>query len=205
MAECVKCGARASVVLGHISACTRCFSEVFEKRVRKEIRMGKLISKGDSILIIRDRSAQGEINSRLLEKIVLPMPVKLAIRSCSYSLGKSVVWSGNKVVLPWDQDMEIEYFLSCFFKGIKPGFLGHFMLGKKQYIKPLLFMTSEECREYAGILGCRFRQGRTSDILEMMDILKMNHAEIPFNANKNIQKLKYLYCIPKKHAKNNKQ
>ena len=85
-------------------------SRIIEKRVRKEIRINKLISKNDTILIIDDGSYKFKISQKLLKNIVQDMPVTIEIKKTKYILGDNFDSKWNKIIIPWNLDDENEYF-----------------------------------------------------------------------------------------------
>ena len=90
-------------------------SRIIEKRVRKEIRINKLISKNDTILIIDDGSYKFKISQKLLKNIVQDMPVTIEIKKTKYILGDNFDSKWNKIIIPWNLDDENEYFLTSVF------------------------------------------------------------------------------------------
>lgn len=155
--KCVKCGKKAELKVQNLDACKKCFIKIIEKRVRKEIRINRLIEKNDKILIIDDGSAEAKSAIFILSKILKDLPVNIEAKKKQYELGEKVSGNYNKVLIPGNCDKEGEYFLSCVFHNKKMPFLGHFTLGKKQYLKIFLPVLEKEVRIYADIQKLKYK------------------------------------------------
>ncbi|MBD3310184.1 hypothetical protein GF351_03115, partial [Candidatus Woesearchaeota archaeon] len=70
--RCTRCRKnQAKVHIKHLGdLCSRCFSRVIEKRVRKELRLKELIAKDDRILVVDDKSTEYHVSGHLLKNII---------------------------------------------------------------------------------------------------------------------------------------
>ncbi|MFH2021038.1 MAG: hypothetical protein ABIJ34_06485 [archaeon] len=187
--KCIKCNREVKLALQNQKVCNSCFCEIIEKRVRKELRLGKYIRKGDSVLIIDDGSAESRAAIYLLPLLLKDMPFKLLIKKSKYTLGQE--FDKSKVIVPWNADKEGKYFLSCVFENKKLKFLGNFRLKGKQYIKLFLPCISEEVRSYANIKKLKFSEVKADKEASFFDNLAKKYPEIKFgflNASKSFQK-----------------
>jgi hypothetical protein len=128
-----------------------------EKRIRKEVREHGLIEKGDSILLIDDGSAGSALSLYMIKTIFKGMPFEIEVKKRQFSLGKP--FKGyKKVIVPWDCDLENDYFLSCIFDDSKMPYLGHYRLGRQRHIKLLLPLSEEEVEDSAVLLKLKFKK-----------------------------------------------
>ncbi|MFQ5620775.1 MAG: hypothetical protein ACE5FT_02955 [Candidatus Nanoarchaeia archaeon] len=77
MVECQRCGKKPSAAnLGHMGdICRGCFIVVIEHRVRKHLRQGSPLKKGQKILLLTDNSMKSVVAECILESITKPMPL----------------------------------------------------------------------------------------------------------------------------------
>ncbi|MCM2325368.1 MAG: hypothetical protein NDI94_02805 [Candidatus Woesearchaeota archaeon] len=128
-----------------------------EKRVRKEVREHGLIEKGDSLLVIDDGSAEAALSLYMINKIFKGMPLEIEVKKMRFSLGKPEKGYA-KVIVPWNCDLENDYFLSCIFDGSKMPYLSHYRLGRQRHMKLLLPLSEEEVEDSASHLKLRFKK-----------------------------------------------
>jgi hypothetical protein len=182
--KCVKCSKEDKIL--ELGACSRCFAEIVEKRVRKEVRQNSLLEKGDNLILVDDASAQAIVSSYLIENAFsLPLTIKKA--NSKFKIGKE--FKGRKVIIPWDADMEGEYLLSCVFENKKPRYLGHYVKGTF-YIKLLLPLTSREVIAYARLKNLKFSEKKGSAISELLNRLEDEYPETKFSLLKSSKELK---------------
>ncbi len=191
--KCVKCGKPASVVVQNLYACKDCFLKIIEKRVRKEIRVNKLIKKNDKILIIDNSSPEFLVGEYLLKKIIKGLPAEISVKKSPYTIGKEFNGSFNKIIIPWNADMEDEYFLKSIFENKKAAYIGHFSIRGRLYIKPLINVLSREIIEFCKIKGLKAnglnKKKQKSPVFDMLEDLESEYPEIKFSLLKNIKEI----------------
>ncbi|MBT4351893.1 hypothetical protein HOD20_05160 [archaeon] len=166
-------------------------SRIIEKRVRKEIRINKLISKNDTILIIDDGSYKFKISQKLLKNIVQDMPVTIEIKKTKYILGDNFDSKWNKIIIPWNLDDENEYFLTSVFKNENSKYSGHFKIKNMQFIKLLINISKEESKEYCEENDIKYEnEVNSSDISKYIDLMQKKHPETKFCLLKSSHDLK---------------
>ncbi|AJF61308.1 hypothetical protein QT06_C0001G0468 [archaeon GW2011_AR15] len=184
--KCVKCGKPSTVHVQNLDTCGSCFQKIIEKRVRKEVRTAGLIEKNDKILVIDDGSASGKVSGYLLKKIIKGMPVQIEIKQKEFEPGMEIKGDYNKVVVPWNADLEDEYFLSCVMQNREAEFLGHYTTSSKTYVKLLLPVLSSEAEQLAKIRNFSYTEKKDkSPIREMMDKLEEEYPEAKFSLLKS--------------------
>jgi hypothetical protein len=185
---CARCGGKPYYEDNSTSLCRGCFSEVIEKRVRKETRLSRLVSPHDSILMIDDGTAVAACLIKILTDIVGKMPAKLETLKRRYKAGERIAGPYSKIALPLCQDDEVSAFLDAMFQGKKPKGLGHCFIGKKQYIKPMIHVSIAESSAYAKMhrLKCSVKKKPH----ELISALSARHPEVAFNLGRNIRELK---------------
>ena len=193
--RCIKCRKPAVVHVKTIDACCGCFAGIIEKRIRKELRQKKLISRGDNILVIDDSSAEARSGIYLLQSAIKGLPVEISIRKSAFVLGKNLKGSFNKVIIPWSADREGEYFMGCVLGNRKPVHLGNFRHGKKTYIKLLLPLLDEEIQAYAKIrqLSSKKKEEKSLE-KDLLDKLEQEYPEAKFSVLKSSREF-----LPKKN------
>ncbi|MEK6916373.1 MAG: hypothetical protein AABW92_01390 [Nanoarchaeota archaeon] len=180
--KCVKCGKPAAVSVQNLESCDSCFQKIIEKRVRKEIRTNNLIDKDDKILILDNGSAESQLSSYLLKRIIKDLPVKITIKKLDYTHGKALSGDFNKIIVPWNADLEDEYFLSCIFQNKEIEFLGHYKIDNKTYVKLFLPVLSSEVEVFAKIKKLDFKKNTKKSITQdMMDKLEKEYPETKFS------------------------
>ena len=160
MPICAKCGKNAELELQQPS-CKKCFCEIIEKRIRKELR--DRLQKGQKVLFVDD------IAFRVFEALK-HVPVNAIIKPMSsfgaddfYSLldgrafqdfiGKEKI---DVAVLPWTADFEAAGFLELFFSGKK-------FKNNPNLLKLFREITEQELEAYAEIRGFPYRKGKLPD------------------------------------------
>jgi len=147
--------------------CDRCFSRKIEKRVRKLIRIEKLFSRGDKIVV------KDPICKFLLENILKDLQVKFV--------------SKGKVVIPNSLDDELVEFLNSMFYNKKVKKLS------KKYVKILKVVKDDELKEFARINKLKFKPLRKDKkIMHLLDVLDLKYPNAKFNLFKNIKMLNRL-------------
>lgn len=179
---CMNCKRKAVVKFANLEACEACFSEIIEKRIRKEIRLNKLIEKDDRILVIDDGSAEAKLTSYLLPRILKQLPVKIAIEKKKYSIGENIKCPENKIIIPWNAEKEAAYLLDSIFKNKKTPFLGHFSIGKKRYVKMMLPLLHEEAKAMTSIKGIKFKDKKEESYSEkILSSFEKEYTETKFS------------------------
>ncbi len=74
--NCLLCGKSAVYELRHSGhwLCKKHFTQLFERKVKKTIRQGGLLGKGDHILVLLDGSTQSMVCLKILNDIMRPNP-----------------------------------------------------------------------------------------------------------------------------------
>ena len=194
---CFKCKKKpASISLKHIPGklCNSCFIKVIEKRVRKDVRLKRLFSRDDHILILDDKTKESIVSQYLLNSILNHLPVTIFIFEIEdrFNLDeknlKAIVRTGciNKIVLPWSLDDEGECFLSKMF-----GKLDFEKQKKPERIKLLRNVSEKEIEVFAKIKRFKYKKLKpyNKDIREMLNTLEKKHPEIKFSVLKSFDSL----------------
>jgi len=187
---CVKCKKDVDGTSSNGALCDPCFIKVIQKRIRKEIRLNNLISKNDSVLFLDDGSASAALLNVTLPFILKSLPHKINKLQKRYSIGEKIQSEEKIILLPWNATDEADYFLDCVLTNKKSSFLGHFMINKKRYIKPLIHITKKEIEDYAKITKVSFSFNKNvSTELKKLDKIVPN---VEFGLLKSIQEIKNL-------------
>ncbi len=195
--NCFKCKKKAaSIRLGHVPGrlCDGCFLKLIEKRVRKEVRLRKLFSRKDHILILNDKTKESLVSQYLLRSILKHLPVTFLVFEVENRFNisekklKTIVKTDavNKIVLPWSLEDEVEYFLSKMFGKLE------FEKPKKPLrIKLLRNVSDKEIEIFAKIKGFKYKKSKpyNKDIREMLNKLEKKHPEIKFSVLKSFDSL----------------
>tara|TARA_Y100000310_G_scaffold327713_1_gene394515 strand:- start:1017 stop:1553 length:537 start_codon:yes stop_codon:yes gene_type:complete len=174
---CSKCKKfKVKVEISHLgSLCSNCFSKIFEKRIRKFVRLGKVFSKNDRILV------SDKLSEYLVKGIIKDMPVKMFFRKFSERFVKEK--KVNKVVVSWTLDDELNQFLEklLFNRSVKD----------VKYVKLLKSVTDEEVEAFAKIKKIKFDiNKKNKDISEFISVLNKKYDDIKFGLGKSVEKLK---------------
>ncbi|MBN2423225.1 hypothetical protein JXB41_08435 [Candidatus Woesearchaeota archaeon] len=193
--KCLKCNKKSCIKISTNYFCKNCFTEVIQKRIRKELRITRVIKKNDKILIIDDGSYNSKNSVYLLKGTLKNLPCEISIKKSHYKIGKKIKTNANKIIIPWNLDDECEYFLYCFFNNKKPKYLGHYKLDKKLYIKLLLNVTDSESRKFADIKKFKYKKQKKEKSLinECLDVLEKEHPETKYSLLRSIEEIKKVY------------
>ncbi len=134
-----------------------------KKRIQKELRLNKLLKKGDDVTVIDDDSTEAKISLYFLKNSNIPL--NISVKKLKYNIENKI--KAKKAIIPWNADMEGEQFLKSIFEGKKPEFLGHFTLDSTKYIKLLISFNSKEIEELAKCLKLEYK--KRDSILEALD------------------------------------
>ncbi|MBT6519501.1 hypothetical protein HOK51_06640 [Candidatus Woesearchaeota archaeon] len=124
--ECSLCEKKASKKLDDKNLCNKCFLNVFERKIKRQIRQKNKLCKGETILAIDN------ITEYVLKEVI-KLPLNIITKNQSYfkitnftsintisqneKLAQFIKENKiNKVILPWTADNEIEFFLNSFMK-----------------------------------------------------------------------------------------
>lgn len=181
--KCQKCGRKSSVNLRHIGPmCRCCFLEVIEKRVRKELRTGKLIRKNDRILFIDNGSKEFKVGYALLTSIIKDLPVKISIKkSKSIAASSALSKKYDKIIAPWSLEDEDEQFLDFLFSRKKPKQMC------RNAVKLLMNISEDEISAFAAIKGFKFREKPKSAVRKILDSLEKRYPGYKFSLLNSIK------------------
>jgi hypothetical protein len=161
--KCQKCKNRAVFE----DLCKSCFSRYIERKIRRELRTSKLISR-DDILVITDPLCEF-----VIKRALKGLPVKITKR------GK------GKRVLPWTVEDECHAFLSLFLNNKPLKGIGH---GKD--IKLFLTLREAEVSAYAKAKGFQFKARRKDTIMKVLDELEKKHSQTKYSLLRSINDIK---------------
>lgn len=143
--------------------CKSCFLRYFERKVRKELRLNRIINRNDT-LIITDQLCE-----YVIRRIIKDMPVKIIKK------GK------GKHVLPWTADDECCHFLSLFLNNKPLKGIGH---GKD--VKLFLSLLEDEVAAYAKAKSIGFSRRRKDPIIKVLDELEKKHPQTKHSLMRSI-------------------
>jgi hypothetical protein len=167
--KCVKCRNKATVSLRTLgSFCNRCFLEVIEKRVRKDMRINEWIKKDDRILLIDDNSKEAKVGEYLLKSIIKGLPVKITKK-------KSKLGKFDKIIIPWSLDREVEASLAGIFAKSPKN------QRSKKEIRLLRNVLDREIEVFAKIKGFRYANKARPKLQIMADKLEEKYPGCKFS------------------------
>ncbi|MDD5087028.1 MAG: hypothetical protein PHV16_04720 [Candidatus Nanoarchaeia archaeon] len=186
--------------LGHI-LCRRCFCNLIQRRVKKEIKQKKIIEENEKVLLIDDKSIEARISEILINSIY--KKVKLTKKQVKgFSLGqidKPTILlikkeKISKVVIPWNLDKEINYFTECVFSGNKTSKIGHYNEQNIIFVKLLRNVLESECDLLAEFNNIDIKRNqekdkKIDDIKGLINRINKKHCETKFSLLKSIDKL----------------
>jgi len=107
---CTNCQAKATISLSYLDRhyCTKCFSEMIEKRVRKDIRINKKAGKEKEISLFNDKSKEFCVAKYILESVFSKSKVLKLVKKV-----------GNKTFVATNLDREVKSKLEEYLKGKK--------------------------------------------------------------------------------------
>ncbi len=164
--KCSKCSKKALADLKHQGPlCKECFSRAVERRIRKYVRLNKLFSKGDNIVV------KGGLSRFLIEKIIKDLPV-------------SIKRSGKgKVVEDRTMDDEIYSFFGAVFAGRKVEW--------PKNISFLRVVTDEEAELFAKFNNVEFKPKRKlRKVKDFIEPISEKHIETKFAVLKSVDQLR---------------
>ncbi|MDP7323862.1 MAG: hypothetical protein QF632_03825 [Candidatus Woesearchaeota archaeon] len=174
---CSKCKKfKVRVEISHLgSLCANCFCKIFEKRIRKSVRIDRVFSKNDRILV------SDKLSEYLVKEIIKGMPVKIFFRKLDDDFVKRE--KINKVVVGWTLDDEVNQFLEKLLFNRKSK--------EVKYVKLLKSVTDEEVEAFVKIKKIKFSLNeKNEDISEFISVLNEKYDDIKFGLGKSIKKLK---------------
>ena len=192
--------------LGHL-LCKRCFCNLIQRRVKKEIKQKKIIEEGDKILLIDDKSIESEISElmlnsiykrvKIIKKQVNNYKISELSKSTNLLIKKEKI---KKVVIPWSLDDEIIYFTNCVFSGKKRNRLWHYKDKGIIFIKLLRNVLESECDLFASCNNLKFKRSpekdkKIKDIKKLVNKINKKHCETKFSLLKSIDKLNNIIKI----------
>lgn len=159
--------------------CEQCFSRWAERRVGKELREHKLITKGGTYVVENDLCAS------VLKAIIKGMPVTILKEEDSSRREEYALPAHAVRVRCWTLDDEIASLLSDVLDGREARHLGH----AKGEIKLFLPLTDKELSTYASAKGFDFTPKPKGQIKTMLDSLEEKHPETRFSVASSAKEL----------------
>ena len=145
--NCLKCPKTAKISHFNGYFCHDCYIDMIVARIRKDLRKGSGLSKGDNVLV------HGELAKYFLKRVVEDLPIKLVDKGY------------NKIVIPFTADDEANLFYEEITK-TKPDLT---RLGNdKKTIKIFKAIADKELEGAAEILKIEFKPNKKSkDVAEI--------------------------------------
>jgi hypothetical protein len=194
---CIKCKRnRVGIRFAHLpgEVCAECFAEIVEKRVRRDVRIGRLFSDAKKILVLDEGSENAAVCSYFVKALNEYSDVEFIskkISSLSKLSGKEIAGlcrklKADRVVLPWNGSQESEFLLKSMI--LKGGYEKE----DKRVIKLLKHLSQREVEMFAKINGLRYkaRSGHyDADIGSFLDKLEKESPDIRFALVKSFEKI----------------
>jgi len=192
--------------LGHI-LCRRCFCNLIQRRVKKEIKQKKVIEEGDKVLLIDNGSIEARVSEIVINAIyknveLIKMQVKKFELGQIEKSAKDLIKKENisKAVIPWNLEDEITYFTDCILSGKKMDKLGHYREGNLIFVKLLRNVLESECDLFAEFNNISIKRGpekdkRINDVKGLINRVNKKHCETKFSLLKSIDKLNEIIKI----------
>lgn len=191
--KCLHCSNQAKLKFTDKNLCNKCFCKVIEKRVRKYIRLNKLISKDDRLLIV------DKVCEYFIDNIIKNLPTKQFRIDFDEDLflilkdGKINDFVKNnkidRVIIPWTLDHEAFFFLTKFFE---KGFDLDRLKFDKKYIKLFLTVDEKSLIEFCKIKKIRYNRIKDSRLNKELERLVERYPELKYSLGKSIKVLKKL-------------
>lgn len=186
--NCYKCSRDGKNKTDNKYFCDKCFLEIIEKRIRKEIRTNSLIEKNDKILILNDSSQSSILNQYFLKKIIYKPNIKIKkIKRYEQNFNYDKKNEYTKIIIPHLLDNEIEMLLESFFEDKKE------FLNNNKNIKLLISITKDEANAVMSILKINTKntlKNNETDISKMIENLEKRYSGTKFSLLKSIKNLK---------------
>lgn len=186
--NCYKCKRDGKNKTDNKYFCDKCFLEIIEKRVRKEIRTNNLINKNDKILILNDSSYSSILNEYLIKKIIYNPKIKIKkIKKYNPIFNYDKKNTYNKIVIPWLLDDEIKSLLESFFKNTKN------KIANNTKIKPLISITKDEAKTFLNILKIKnniITKNDENELTKMIENFEKKYPGTKFSLLKSVRNLK---------------
>tara|TARA_B100001971_G_C18122316_1_gene500135 strand:+ start:277 stop:834 length:558 start_codon:yes stop_codon:yes gene_type:complete len=169
--------AKAESNLKHLGLlCDRCFSKIFEKRIRKYVRVNKIFRKGDNVLV------SDELSNYLIKSITKDLPIKIYFKkniNTKNIINKNKLNKKDKIVIPWTLDDEINSFLeNLLFNKKNKGVKG---------VKLLKPVTDDEAKVFAKIKGLSFKENKKGEeVYGFLKVLGDKYPDIKFSLLKSV-------------------
>ena len=185
--KCYKCQRSGKNKTDNKMFCDKCFLEVIEKRVRKEIRVNDLIQKNDKLLLLDDNSKAAILNKYFLKNIIRDPTIKIKMKKIgsydpNFNYDKTDGY--QKIIVPYLLDDEISVYLGSFFNNKNEEFLH-----SKKKIKPVIGVTSDEAKTFLRIKKIVAKKEKTSNIDKMLSRLEKKYPGTRFSILKTIRNM----------------
>ncbi len=169
--KCIHCSATAKYKFTDKNLCTRCFCKVIEKRVRKYLRLGRFITKGDKVFV------DGDVCKYFIDSIISFPMIKVKDKA-----------KADKIIVPYTLDHKCLLFLQRFSE--KNFDLDMWKLSEKKIVK--LFMTIDEASliEFCKIKKIKYEPIKDSKLKKELDKLVAKYPETKYSLGKSIEVLK---------------
>lgn len=186
--KCFKCGGVGKVRCEEKAFCGSCFCQIIEKRVRKEIRQGNLLSKNDKVLILDDNSERSALTKYLLKSIISDPTISVKIKKISaYDENKNYNQKNkfDKVAIPWVLEDEAKNYIKFFLENKKTK-----IMHEGDIIKPLIGVLEREAAAFAKIKNIKFKKSEKTkdDIEKMIEKMDKKYPGTKFSILKTIRK-----------------
>jgi hypothetical protein len=179
--KCYLCNKKASIKQQkNRYICNKCFSWLFEKRIRKQTRLDQSFKPRDRILAI------GQIANYLTKSITKNMNVKIFQKNKidSNFIKKNKI---NKIVIEYTLDDELNQYIKGIFEKKKEA------KKDKKYIKILKNVTDNDVLLFAKINKLKFKPNKKDkNIQEFLNSIQAKFPNAKYTLLKNINKLRKL-------------
>ncbi len=186
--KCSICGNKAQIRLSytHLVYCNKCFKEMIEKRVRKNIRRNKLIKLKNTYFILDNNSIESFCTIILINRLYKKTPLQ-------YFIISSIKEATNKenLIISETMDKINAAFIESLFSEKRLKFSG----ASEEAINIISVLTSEDCEYYAKINGYKGTPKLKKPENKFLNSLKKNYPAIDFSLNRSISELKKVLSV----------
>jgi len=183
--KCFRCKKTSEFRLDNKYSCKRCFCDVIEKRVRKELRINKLLVKNDKVLILDDSSPGSSVVKYLINNIIKDPTIKIDMKKVNKIELSGDYKDYDKVIVPFVMDDEIVSYLDSYFNNNNKS-----KEKEDKFVMPLIVLRSDEVLNFAETKKLVFKKSKRSndDIKKMVDNLEKKYPGTYNSIFKTIRK-----------------